>query len=131
MVLKPHVSVLPNVQNAESVVDEQQVSLPSELIGARLSMLYFFQIADEEVKLHLEDCDSLQNQLELLLDGCMSDFPDDDKSEVAAYAATIARAHTTDQTRNGHTRCVSGLPFCCYLYSRAFTGSSRHTSPST
>ena len=38
MVLKPHVSVLPNVQNAESVVDEQQVSLPSELIGARLSM---------------------------------------------------------------------------------------------
>jgi hypothetical protein len=126
MVLKPHVSVLPNMQNAESVVDEQQVSLPSELVGARLSMWYFFQIPNEEVKLHLEDCDSLQDQLELLLDSCMGDFPDDDKSEVAAYAATI-----TDQTRNGHTRCVPGLPFCCYLYSRAITGSSRHTSPST
>ena len=66
----------------------------------------FFQIADEEVKLHLEDYDSLQDQLELLLDGCIGEFPDDDKSEVATYAATIARAHITDQTRNGHTRCV-------------------------
>jgi len=50
------------------------------------------------VKLHLEDYDSIQEQLELLLDGCINEFPDDDRSEVAAYAASIARAHRSDQT---------------------------------
>jgi hypothetical protein len=59
------------------------------------------------MKLHLEDYDSMQEQLELLLNDCMSEFPDDDKSEIATYAANIAWAHITDQTRNGHTRWVS------------------------
>lgn len=71
-------------------------------------MLYHLanQIADEEVKLHLEDYDSMQEQLEQLFNGCIGDFPDDDKSEIGAYAAQIAWAHITDQTRQGHARCV-------------------------
>ena len=67
---------------------------------------FWFQIADEEVKLHLEDCDSIQDQLEHVLNDCIGDFPDDDKSEVAAYAAQIARAHITEQTHHGHARQV-------------------------
>ena len=63
-----------------------------------------FQIADEEIKLHLEDSDSLMEHLDMLLSESMEDFADDDKSEVAEYAAKIARANITEQTRSGHAR---------------------------
>jgi len=64
------------------------------------------QIADEELKLHLEDSDSLMEHLDMLLSECMEDFPEDDKSAIAEYAAKIARANITEQTRTGHMRCV-------------------------
>jgi len=64
------------------------------------------QIADEELKLHLEDSDSLMEHLDMLLNECMEDFPEDDKSTIAEYAAKIARASITEQTRTGHARCV-------------------------
>ena len=66
----------------------------------------YLQIADEEVKLHLEDYDSMQEQLEQLFNDCIGEFPDDNKSETAAYAAQIAWSHITDQTRHGHAQFV-------------------------
>lgn len=44
--------------------------------------------------------------LDMLLNECMEDFPEDDKSAIAEQAAKIARANITEQTRAGHTRCV-------------------------
>jgi len=48
----------------------------------------------------------MQEQLEQLFNDCIGEFPDDDKSEIASYAAQIARSHITDQTRHGHARLV-------------------------
>jgi hypothetical protein len=67
------------------------------------------QIAEEELQLHLEDADSMMEHLDMLLNECLTDFPDDDKSEIAEYAAKIARANITEQTRTGHMRCINPL----------------------
>lgn len=64
------------------------------------------QIAQEELKLHLEDSDSMMEHLDMLVNECTVDFPDDDNSAVAEYAARIARASITEQTRGGHLRFV-------------------------
>jgi hypothetical protein len=62
----------------------------------------------EELKLHLEDSDSMMEHLDMLVNECMADFPDDDNSAVAEYAARIACASITEQTRVGHLRFVNG-----------------------
>ena len=80
----------------------------------------YLQIVDEEVKLHLEDYDSMQEQLEQLFNDCIGEFPDDDKSETAAYAAQIAQSHITDQTRHGHARFVCLLLCCGHVLSFLF-----------
>ena len=48
----------------------------------------------------------MMEHLDVLVNECMADFPDDDKSAVAEYAAKIARANISEQTRGGHIRCV-------------------------
>ena len=43
--------------------------------------------------LHLEDADSMMEHLNVLVNECMADFPDDDKSAVAVMRLHIAYAH--------------------------------------
>jgi hypothetical protein len=43
----------------------------------------------------------------MLIDECVTDFPDDDNSEIAEYAAKIAQASITKQTWTGHLRCIA------------------------
>ncbi|KAF7965122.1 hypothetical protein HWV62_45545 [Athelia sp. TMB] len=67
------------------------------------------KVADEELKLHQEEFDSLlQERLEGLVNDHIGDFPDDDddQSPIAMHAAAIARAHITDGTRKGHQRVI-------------------------
>ena len=54
----------------------------------------------------LEDVDN-EATLDILIGDCMEDYPDNDQLEMAQYAAKIARASITDQTRDKHVRCVS------------------------
>jgi hypothetical protein len=65
------------------------------------------QIAQEELKLHLEDSSSMTEHLNMLVNECMADFPDDDNSVVAEYAARIAHTNITEKTQGGHLRCVN------------------------
>jgi len=48
------------------------------------------QVVEEELKLRLEDTDSLMEHLNMLINKCLVDFPDDDNSEITEYAAKIA-----------------------------------------
>jgi len=67
----------------------------------------FSQIAGKMVKLCLlEDADN-EATLDILIDDCMEDYSDDNQSKMAQYAAKIARASITNQTRDKHIRCVS------------------------
>ncbi|THH15350.1 hypothetical protein EUX98_g9480 [Antrodiella citrinella] len=65
------------------------------------------EIANEEVKLFLEECeeedadDSYEEQLESLVQSCIQDFPDEDDSPAARYAAQMARACITQGTEMG------------------------------
>jgi hypothetical protein len=52
--------------------------------------LHHSQVAEEELKLHLEDTDSLMEHLDMLINECLADFPNDNNSEIAEYAAKIA-----------------------------------------
>lgn len=92
--------------SAGYTADEQEVCKDSNTHHSDWMADANCQIADEEVTLHLEDYDSMQEQLEALLNDHLGEFPDDDKSEVASHAAEITRAHITDDTRKGHSRCV-------------------------
>ena len=60
--------------------------------------------------LELEEASETEAKLDLLLTECLEDFPDDDQSEIAQYAATIARNSITNQTRTKHLRYTS-TPF--------------------
>jgi hypothetical protein len=62
----------------------------------------------EELKLHLEDSDSMMEHLDILVNECMADFLDDNNSAIAEYAARIAHTSITEQTRVGHLRFVNG-----------------------
>ncbi|KAG1813128.1 hypothetical protein DFJ58DRAFT_850687 [Suillus subalutaceus] len=62
------------------------------------------QIADEQVQLDLEEAVWSDEHLDSLMTSCLEDFPDDDVSELADYAAGIARSSITDRTRDGHAR---------------------------
>ena len=74
-----------------------------------LQLTLLSQIAGEMVKLDLlEDTDN-EATLDIFIGDCMEDYPDDDQSEMAQYAAKIVRTSITDQTRVKHIRyiCVS------------------------
>lgn len=85
---------------------EEQVKL-SDLhrYVSRLNALSI-QVANEELKLHLEEELSLYENLDELMKECLDDFPDNNKCELAQYAARIARNYITDGTRTGHARYV-------------------------
>ena len=88
-------------------VAEEDVSAPAhQFEPPPLQLTLFSQIAGEMVKLDLlEDADN-EATLDILIGDCMEDYPDDDQSEMAQYAAKIARASITDQTRVKHIRYV-------------------------
>ena len=71
------------------------------------------QIADEGVRLDLEDAVWCDEHLDNLMATCLEDFLDDDMSELADYAARIAHGSITDQTRDGHSRLV--LKTCLFI----------------
>jgi hypothetical protein len=62
------------------------------------------QIANERVRLDLEEAAWCDEHLNDLMASYLEDFPDDDPSELADYAAGIARGSITDWTRDGHAR---------------------------
>ncbi|KIM72534.1 hypothetical protein PILCRDRAFT_16047 [Piloderma croceum F 1598] len=62
--------------------------------------------AQEELKLHRKDLDSMMEHLDILMNECMADFLDDDNSAVAEYAARIAHVSITEQTQVGHLRII-------------------------
>ncbi|KAJ7668902.1 hypothetical protein B0H17DRAFT_1142367 [Mycena rosella] len=65
------------------------------------------ELSDEALKLHLEEEDSLSEQIDAFLAESLQDFPDEDNLDDAArYAAEIARAVIADKTRWGHLRIV-------------------------
>ncbi|KAJ7020086.1 hypothetical protein C8F04DRAFT_974775, partial [Mycena alexandri] len=65
------------------------------------------QITDEACKLHLEDSDSIEEHIHIIIAGSVEDFPEDDTSDSAAkFAAQIARASITDKTRSNHVRII-------------------------
>ncbi|KAJ7700471.1 hypothetical protein B0H17DRAFT_1128880 [Mycena rosella] len=69
-------------------------------------------ISDEAFKLHLEDSDSIEEHLHILMADNMEDFPEDDSSDQAAlFAARIAKACIIDKTRSGHVRQDPDLLF--------------------
>ena len=71
-----------------------------------MQLTLFSQIAGKMVKLDLlEDADN-EATLDIIIGDCMEDYPDDDQSEMAQYAAKIVRASITDQTRLKHIRYV-------------------------
>ncbi|KAJ7692613.1 hypothetical protein B0H17DRAFT_1133085 [Mycena rosella] len=74
--------------------------------------LLIMPISDEAFKLHLEDSDSIEEHLHILMADNMEDFPEDDSSDQAAlFAARIAKACITDKTRSGHVRQDPDLLF--------------------
>ncbi|KAG1858356.1 hypothetical protein DFJ58DRAFT_840397 [Suillus subalutaceus] len=64
------------------------------------------QIADEQVWLDLEEAVWSDEHLDSLMTSCLEDFPDDDVSKLADYAAGIARSSIIDRTRDGHARII-------------------------
>ncbi|KAJ7235411.1 hypothetical protein C8J57DRAFT_1530846 [Mycena rebaudengoi] len=63
------------------------------------------ELAAEALRNWLEEEDSLEDQIDILIKEAIQDFPDeDDRDEAAKYAAEIARAVITDKTRHGHLR---------------------------
>ncbi|KAJ7662388.1 hypothetical protein B0H17DRAFT_1144391 [Mycena rosella] len=60
-------------------------------------------ISDEAFKLHLEDSDSIEEHLHILMPDNMEDFPEDDSSDQAAlFAARIAKALFPTDTDSGY-----------------------------
>ncbi|KAG1803881.1 uncharacterized protein HD556DRAFT_1484503 [Suillus plorans] len=64
------------------------------------------QVSDEMLNLELEEASEVEAKLDILLNECLDDFPDDDQSEIAQYASNIARNSITDQTRTKHVRII-------------------------
>ncbi|KAG0693492.1 hypothetical protein DFH29DRAFT_881407 [Suillus ampliporus] len=62
------------------------------------------EIADERVRLDLEEAVWCDEHLDGLMTSCLEDFPDDNESKLADYAAGIAQGSITDRTRDGHAR---------------------------
>ncbi|THH15723.1 hypothetical protein EUX98_g9419 [Antrodiella citrinella] len=69
-------------------------------------------IVNEEVRLYLEDnaeedkVDGYEDMIEGLVQASLEDFPEEDTSPAARYAAEMAKACITQGTRNGHTRII-------------------------
>ncbi|KDQ22200.1 hypothetical protein PLEOSDRAFT_1109321 [Pleurotus ostreatus PC15] len=65
------------------------------------------EVDEEVLRLYLEEEDSLEDQIDVLVAESMEDFPEaDDVDKEARYAASIARACITDNTRAGHIRII-------------------------
>ncbi|KAG2114380.1 hypothetical protein DEU56DRAFT_933869 [Suillus clintonianus] len=62
--------------------------------------------ARERVRLDLEEAVWCDEHLDSLMTSCLEDFLDDNESELAEYAAGIARGSITDRTRDGHARII-------------------------
>lgn len=63
------------------------------------------QIADQELLLHQEESDSIQDRLEELFEEhTRGDFMEADDSPIAKHAAEIANAHITGGTRKAQRR---------------------------
>lgn len=84
--------------------DEKQVC--TWLLGRSVSWrLTGLQISEQELMLHQEEFDSIQEQLEELFDEhTKGDYADNDKSPIAKHAAEIANAHITGGTRKAQRR---------------------------
>ena len=63
--------------------------------------------------LELQEASEAEAKLNILLTECLKDFPDDDQSEIAQYAANIAQNSITDQTRTKHVRYYVGSTLLC------------------
>ncbi|THH30981.1 hypothetical protein EUX98_g3220 [Antrodiella citrinella] len=69
-------------------------------------------IVNEEVRQFLEDnaeedgVDGYEEMIEGLVQSSLEDFPEDDTTPAALYAAEMAKAYITQGTRNGHTRII-------------------------
>ena len=117
--------------NLQGQVAEEEVSAPAHQLNPfLLELALFSQIAGEMVKLDLlEDADN-EATLDILIGDCMEDYPDDDQSKMAQYAAKIARASITDQTRDKHIRYVYPSQNILYGTLTVPKGSSKPFSPS-
>ncbi|KAF7973323.1 hypothetical protein HWV62_15573 [Athelia sp. TMB] len=62
------------------------------------------EISEGVIKLHLEDSDSFMENLDAMVADALADFPDNDKSDIAIYAAKLAQSCITGDTRTGHVR---------------------------
>ncbi|KAH9962507.1 hypothetical protein BGW80DRAFT_1545551, partial [Lactifluus volemus] len=58
--------------------------------------------------LDLEDLPIFEENLNALIEGCLEDFPEESMkdNEISQYAARIARANITQDTRDGHIRII-------------------------
>lgn len=88
----------------ESPVNEAQASLSWSKLKTILSDP--LQIYKEMLKFHLEETDSLVANIDDMVADALTDFPDDDKSDIVAYAARLAWSYITGDTRTGHVRYV-------------------------
>jgi len=111
-------------------VAEEEVSTPAHQLNPLCWSSFCFQIAGEMIKLDLlEDADN-EATLDILIGDCMEDYPDDNQSEMAKYAAKIARASITDQTRDKHIRYVYPSQDILYRHLTMPKGLSKPFSPS-
>ncbi|KII89592.1 hypothetical protein PLICRDRAFT_108342 [Plicaturopsis crispa FD-325 SS-3] len=77
-----------------------------------LTQVIFREIMEEAINIDLENAEDLEKVedidggLDAMMKECLDDFPDEEKSEIADYAASIAKASITDATRTGHVRII-------------------------
>lgn len=72
------------------------------------------QISDDLITIDLDEAMELEDNSDEVVNSCLEDYPliVDDSPE-GRYAAEVTRAHITEQTREGHIRCVLSTPFLC------------------
>ncbi|KAG1783660.1 hypothetical protein EV702DRAFT_1190680 [Suillus placidus] len=67
------------------------------------------EVVDKQVQLDLKEAVWCDEHLNGLMTSCLEDFPDDNESELADYAAGIAQGSITDRTQDRHARQVKLL----------------------
>ncbi|KAJ7659533.1 hypothetical protein B0H17DRAFT_1145280 [Mycena rosella] len=109
---EPESSRTPDQQN-ETVLDDNSDENDFDEAKACTSFdMSQLSLMSPAFKLHLEDSDSIEEHLHILMADNMEDFPEDDSSDQAAlFAARIAKACITDKTRSGHVRQDPDLLF--------------------
>lgn len=92
-------------EDDNQLVIEDKVSYYYDTSVENTALKLHIKIAEEQLKLHLEEADSLLDRIDDLVADALEDFPDTDNiSPVAQYAAKIAQACITEKTRGGHQR---------------------------